>query len=266
MGAVRYNHFGGYRFWPVSLGFVILMLAGCATKQDVLRVDERVGQIRNDQLLLRGQVHQIDSLTRDGAVQDNQLRAEIRASLDELNQQLSQMQNQINDMQQMVYTMSQRAPGQTAPTIPIVSPLDSAKAGDSTAATTSVDCRTLWDDAFKDMYRGQYELAIAGFSDYLKYCPNGDLTDNSQYWIAEAYYELEQHDKAIAEYTRLLDQYPQSEKRPAAYFKLGRTYEKMADTTKALDNFLILKKDFPESVEYQQVKEKVEAWQKRKKR
>jgi len=249
----------------VSLICLALALGGCATKQDVLRVDETVRQMRNDQLLLRGQIVRIDSLFADGKEQDARMRADIRSSLDELNQQLARMQSQLNDMQQLVYSNSQRSPEFGSRQQPIVpeTPADSRSSGDTTAqSVSSVDCRNLWDNAFKDMYRAQYDLAISGFMDYLKFCPSTDLADNSQYWIAESYYEMNQHEQAIAEYQKLLSKYPDSEKRASAFFKLGRTYEKLADTAKALEYFLILKNEFPGSVEYDQVKDKIDEWQK----
>lgn len=256
----------GYRLGAISLLFLSMVFAGCATKQDVLRIDENVRQMRNDQLFLRAKLDRIDSLFADGGQQDNRLRAELRLSLDDLNQQLGQMQNQLNDMQQMVYRLTQRSSDspQTQSAIIPGTPADTAQPPDTgnAPATSSVDCRRLWDNAFKDMYRGQYDLAISGFSDYVKYCPGSDLTDNSQYWIAEAYYELQQHEQAIAEYNKLLSQYPDSEKRASAIFKLGRTYEKLADTTRALEYFLRLKDEFPGTVEYDQVKDKIDAWQK----
>ncbi len=248
----------------VSLAVLVMIFAGCATKQDVMRVDENVRQVRNDQMLLKRQIEHLDSLLTEGAEQDNQTRADIRSSIDDLNQQLTNMQNQLNDMQQLVYSFSQRTPETTPIQPPAAIPGDTAAPSDTTTAS-SVDCRRLWDNAFKDMYRAQYDLAISGFMDYLKYCPNTDLADNSQYWIAESYYEMNQHEQAIEEYKKLLDKYPDSEKRASAIFKLGRTYEKLGDTAKALEYFLILKNDYPGSVEYEQVKDKIDEWQKAKK-
>lgn len=254
------------RWWLTTCSLVVIALvsAGCATKQDVLQVGENVNQIRNDQRLLRARLDRIDSLLIGRTDLDSQIRAELRSSLDELNNQLSQLQFQLNDMQQVVYTLSQRVAEGDAGQQPVIgeTPPDSTAADSPEApATSSVDCRSLWDNAFKDMYRNQYDLAIAGFSDYLQFCPAGDLSDNSQYWIAEAYYEMKQHERAIEEYTKLLDGYPDSEKRAAAYFKIGRTYEKLGDTARALEYFLILKNDFPGSVEYDQIKDKIDQWQ-----
>ena len=252
------------------LVLLILFFAGCATKQDVVRVEENVKRVRSDQLLLKARLERIDSLLTTSSDQDNQLRVDIETSLSAINDQINQLQNQLGDMQQLVYKLSQRVtesggPSQPVTQEPLADTADSGQAAADTAALSStVDCRRLWDNAFQDMYRGQYELAVSGFSDYLNYCPKGDLSDNSQLWIAEAYYEMGQNEKAIQEYDKLLKDYPDSEKRATAYFKLGRTYEKMGDTAKALEYYLVLKNDFPGSVEFDQVKDKIDEWQKTK--
>ncbi len=252
------------------LVLLILLFAGCATKQDVMRVDENVNRVRNDQLLLKARLERIDSLLTTSSEQDDQLRVDIGTSLSTINDQVGQLQSQLSDMQQLVYTLSQRVtesggPAQPVTQEPVADSADTAQTTDTTALASTVDCRRLWDNAFQDMYRGQYELAISGFTDYLKYCPKGDLSDNSQLWIAEAYYEMGQNEKAIQEYDKLLKEYPDSEKRATAYFKLGRTYEKMGDTAKALEYYQVLKNDFPGSVEFDQVKDKINEWQKAKK-
>lgn len=267
----------GYRLGAISLFFIALLLSGCATKQDLLRVEDSVNQIRNDQKMLYTRMAHIDSILVQGSEQDKNQRVQVQTAVQDLTAQLAQLQNQLTDMQQLVFKLSQRSgPGNT-PTLtppvqtPIQPPLatDTTKAsGDSAAQANapSVDCRQILDQAFKDMRKGQYDLAISGFSDYLKFCPNGDLRDNSQYWIAEAYYETKKYDKAIAEYNLLLTQYPDTEKKATAYFKIGRSYEELNNRKKALEYFLKLKKEFPNSVEYGQAKEKIEKWQKESKR
>ena len=114
---------------------------------------------------------------------------------------LDQIRNQVNDLQQIVYRMEQRA-GQPAAVVqqPIPAVADDSTVAQADAAqgvASAVDCRRLWDNAFKDMRRGQYDLALSGFSDYLKFCPQDNLSDNCQYWIAVTYYEMKQYESAI---------------------------------------------------------------------
>lgn len=258
----------GYRLRAISLLVLGLLFAGCASKQDVLRIEDKINQVRNDQRLLNARVERLDSMVTSGLEQDNRLRAEMRAAIDEMIGQGTQIQARIDDLQQLVYRASGRS--QTSAAIP--APVDTTHRVDtdkvvptdiSTAGTApSVDCRNIWDNAYKDIRRGQYDLAISGFSDYLKFCPEGDFCDNSQYWIAEAYYQMQQYPKAIEEYDRLLKNYPESEQRPATYYKLGRSYEETGNKKKALDHFLVLKKDFPNTPEYEQAKERIATLQK----
>ncbi len=256
----------GYRHQAISLFFVVLMLvifSGCAMKQDVMRVEEKVNQIKNDQMLLRAKIDHIDSLTVASLEQNNNVRVEVRSTLGEVSTALEQIKIQMDDLQQVIFRLSQKAdqPQATLPPPVVISPDSSLEPGTTTTADVSgqpsVDCRKLWDNSFKDMYRGQHDLAIAGFYDYLKFCPDGHYADNCQYWIAEAYYEMKQFPRAMEEYQKLLDNYPESGKRATAFFKLGRCSEESGDNKKALEYFLILQNDYPGSVEHEQVRDKI---------
>ncbi|MEZ5358631.1 MAG: tetratricopeptide repeat protein [Candidatus Zixiibacteriota bacterium] len=264
------NH-KGYRLIPVSLLCVIMVVAGCATKQDVIRVEEKVNQVRIDQKLLKAQLDNIDSLYTSGAEANTALRADVRSAIDDLNLQLTQMQNQINDISQMLYAMMQQNKSGGTQIAPVKPPTDNTAGAQTKDTATAeelpagVDCYNLWDSAFKDIRRGQYDIAVSGFQDYLKYCPNGQLADNSQYWIAECYYEMEMHDQAITEYTKLLEKYPDTQKKAMAIFKIGRTYEKQNKNDEALKYYLMLRDKHPESLEYSQVKDKIAEWQAAKK-
>lgn len=259
----------GYRHQAVSLIFlaflIVLMalLSGCAMKQDVIRVEEKVNQIKNDQLLLKAKIDHLDSITVEGQVQNNNVRVEVRSTLGEVTTALEQLRSQMNDLQQVIFRLSQNSSQSSGSLPPIVISQDNTPAPEATSDTaqpgrSSVDCRQLWENAFKDMRRDQPDLAIAGFTDYLKFCADGHYADNSQYWIAEAYYEMKQYPKAIEEYQKLLDNYPNSSKLATAFFKLGRCHEESGDNKKALEYFLILQNDYPGSVEHDQVKDKIE--------
>ena len=241
----------------------LLIFSGCASKQDVIQVDEKVTQVRNDQRLLKAKIDAIDSVISNSAEQDDILRAEMRTSIKEMNEQVNRLMNQLEDLQQMIYNLNRTGGTSRSAVIPPpVTTTDSAEVAvvDSTiqSSATSVDCRNLWENAIKDMTRGQYELAVSGFSDYLSYCPDGDLSDNSQYWIAEASYEMKQFEKATEEYKKLIAEYPDSEKIPTAYFKLGLCAEETGDSQEALEYYRVLRDKYPSSLEYDLVKDKIE--------
>jgi tol-pal system protein YbgF len=47
------------------------------------------------------------------------------------------------------------------------------------------------------------------------------LLDNAQYWLAETDYVRQRFEKALAEFTVVVDKYPQSRKIPDALLKIG---------------------------------------------
>ncbi|NOZ95262.1 MAG: tetratricopeptide repeat protein [Acidobacteria bacterium] len=74
----------------------------------------------------------------------------------------------------------------------------------------------LYRSAYQDYMRGNYQLAIQGFQEYIKRYPKTDLTDNAQYWIGECYDALGQEDDALKAFSTVLDSYPTSDKGAAA--------------------------------------------------
>jgi tol-pal system protein YbgF len=131
-----------------------------------------------------------------------------------------------------------------------------------TSATASpiipgIDCQELYDESFINIRRGQYEEAITGFKDYLKYCGNKESADNARFWIGEAYYSMEKYREAIDEFEILLKDFPASEKQPGAYYKMARSYEELGQKNDARETFQKLVDEFPGTLEAEQAKEKL---------
>src|SRR5262249_25599028 len=47
--------------------------------------------------------------------------------------------------------------------------------------------RELYSQAYADYARGNYDLSIQEYKEYLRLYPSTDLSDNAQYWIGECY-------------------------------------------------------------------------------
>lgn len=51
--------------------------------------------------------------------------------------------------------------------------------------------------------------------------PESSLIDNAQYWLAETDYVRQRYEKALAEFSIVVDKYPKSRKIPDALLKIG---------------------------------------------
>lgn len=102
--------------------------------------------------------------------------------------------------------------------------------------------------AASDLLRmGRYEDAIAGFQGQLQTYPGGQLADNAQYWIGEAYYVTRQFDRALTEFQRVVSEYPQSPKAADALLKVGYIQYERRDFAAARQTLTNLKSTWPNS-------------------
>jgi tol-pal system protein YbgF len=82
----------------------------------------------------------------------------------------------------------------------------------------------LYQAAYRDYQRGNFDLAISGFRDFLAQSPNSDLADNAAYWIGESLFSQKKYQEAIAQFDTVVTQYPRSDKVPGALLKKGFSY------------------------------------------
>ncbi|MGE4222834.1 MAG: tol-pal system YbgF family protein [Vicinamibacterales bacterium] len=85
----------------------------------------------------------------------------------------------------------------------------------------------LYDMAWADYTAGSYDLAIEGFTSYVRSFPKSEFADNAQYYIGESYYQRGRWPEAVDAFTRLISTYPRSDVVGNAYYKRGQSYERM---------------------------------------
>jgi len=80
---------------------------------------------------------------------------------------------------------------------------------------------------------GNYQGAIAGFQEFLKNYPNGNLASSAQYWIGNAYFALRDFRASISAQQKLLSQYPNSQKVPDAMLNIASSQQELGDSASA---------------------------------
>ena len=101
--------------------------------------------------------------------------------------------------------------------------------------------RGTYQQAFDLLKQGQYDQAITAFQSFLTSYPNGNFTDNAQYWLGEANYVTRRFEVAGQEFRKVLEQHPDSSKSADAMLKLGYTYYELSNwesARKTLENVI----------------------------
>ena len=117
----------------------------------------------------------------------------------------------------------------------------------------------LYNAAYEDYLRSNFDLAIQGFREYAKRYPSTDLADNALYWVGESYYSKKQFKEAIDAFTELLNTYKTSDKAAAALLKKGLAYLEMGDRSQAVINLQYVLYEHPGSKEAELARARLQA-------
>ena len=105
----------------------------------------------------------------------------------------------------------------------------------------------LYDLAWADYTAGNYDLAVEGFSSYVRSFPRSEFADNAQYYIGESYYQRGKLAEAVDAFGRVISTYPKSDVAGQAYYKRGLCYERMNQPDRAREAYDYLVKNLGET-------------------
>ncbi|BDU23085.1 tol-pal system protein YbgF [Dyella sp. GSA-30] len=80
-----------------------------------------------------------------------------------------------------------------------------------------------YDAAFGAIRGGDYVKASRGFREFLQQYPDSNLAPNAYYWLGESYYATSNYPVALEAFQRLVSRYPQSDKAPDGLLKVAYT-------------------------------------------
>jgi tol-pal system protein YbgF len=180
-------------------------------------------------------------VTRNGTDKHQQDEA-VMASFRDLHDRVAELAETLDALKASGFT----------PLPPAATDATGAATADGTAAPTAPTApapapRELYSQAYADYARGNYDLAVQGFTEYLKNYPDTDFTDNAQYWIGECLYGKKQYEDAIEAWNVLLRDYASSDKIPDARVKKGMALERLGRRSQALVEYRYVVDRYPSS-------------------
>ena len=128
--------------------------------------------------------------------------------------------------------------------------------GDRDLSDPPEDGQRLYDSAYQDLMSDNYQLALMSFRGFRERYPRSQLSDNAQYWIGEVYYEQKQFGVAVEEFRKVVEEYPDQDKVPAAYYKMALCFRALRDAATARRYLDLLIERYPSSREAQLAKER----------
>jgi tol-pal system protein YbgF len=223
-----------------------------SSKDEVQNVNVRIAEqtetlLRSNATLVT-KVNEIEERmqTTQGAVE------QVTHRLDQIAQQGTRTQRDVEDLRTRLTTL------QNAPPPPGAGAND-GRGGEATGELTvpatapdpgpSLDPMQTYQAAYRDYQKGNYDLAIEGFQDFLTTNANADLADNAAYWIAESLFSQKKYREAIGQFDAVVNRYPKSDKVPGALLKKGYAYISVGEKAQGVVQLQYVLHEHPKSQE-----------------
>ncbi len=192
----------------------------------IIQISDNISAIRRAQSA-------ISTNTTDTATQVSSVRERITASdqrMERLSEQFAQLKKLIEDIPKMP-TFAQITPG---------------------------NAEQLFAAAYSDYSRGNYELALSEFRQYVETYPGSELADNAQYWIGEIHLAQGKAPEAAAEFEKVKSVNPAGDKVSLALYKRGLILLESGNKEAAVAQLLDVLNDYSGSSEAALARQKLE--------
>ena len=266
------------RLTATVLSLPLLALAACTSSEDmtllhreITDVQQQVEQL-SQSMPAKQDLTSLDSRMQEVAAQTSRSNADLAMRVEQLQEQIEALQASLERTTRQLETISQElararssaATGQYLPPVtaagapaegaggaaagpasPAGATAGATAAGAAAGSTEGSSPEELYRAAYEDYMRGNYELAADGFAEYRRRWPSTELSDNALYWIGECLDAEDKTEEALAIFTQVLEEYPASDKAPAAQLKKGLLYLKLGDKGQGALNLQYVVYEYP---------------------
>ena len=234
------------------LFFSILALSACASKQDLLVVEDNLKKLKTDSETIKSQsavsysdVQQVrDEVSRlQGSI--SEISHNNRQTFGRLGMEDSLLVHKVDELELRLQKIEQYIALLREQGLSSAAPLQQ-NAGEGVKPVASTD-EALLAEGMERLSKKSYSAARESFSLLLQSTPTSALADQAQFYIAESYFGEKWYEKAILEYQVVIAKHSKSSKRPAALYKQALSFELIGDTANAKARFRDLVNVYPAS-------------------
>jgi tol-pal system protein YbgF len=274
-----------------------LLLSGCVSQSELTSLDTRLNELelRNAEAKKNSQMLKSGLDNREDEEQAMRLQAaSLRAKMDALNEELRTLTGRIEEIeyrltrqtqldaesvnvkedkidrlskiatsnddriyrieQYLNFEPSKQMPPAEKPAEKSTAKIAPAPAGQSKQELPEDEIYRMAKQAFD---QGDSDTARKKFQELIQRFPKSERADNAQFWIGEIYYREKWYEKAILEYQKVIEKYPNGNKVPASLLKQGFAFSNLGDKSNSRLILEELIKKYPKSNEAKIAKDKV---------
>src|SRR6476659_5319612 len=247
---------------------VAFAAAGCVSSQDIQGLQTQLTDIQKQMLQLQKQAGEAPSkqeVTNLHSSVGQQMQgllkteADMQVKLQDLSSQIEALQAKLEDTNYRLSQLSLQIAATNQELKSFHPPVAAVPAPDGSATAPppqqppagggGADPKALYDAAYNDFLKSNYDLSMREFQEYLANFPNTDLSDNATYWIGEGYYRQKRFRQAIEQYDAVLSKFPRSDKTASALLKKGYAHLELGERSQGIVQLQHVLRQYPTSDE-----------------
>jgi tol-pal system protein YbgF len=220
-----------------------------ALRLQTATIRQQIAALHEDIRILTGRIEELEfSLSRQKQQEAKKTGSE-QASLDQLAAAAKKNDDRIDRIEQYLNFETSK---------PAAAP-EKAKA--QIVPITKVPKKLSEDEIYRQAKQafdqGDSDVARKKFGELIERYPKSERADNAQFWIGEIYYREKWYEKAILEYQKVIENYPNGNKVPASLLKQGFAFFNLGDKANARLILQELIKKYPKTNEAKIAKDKL---------
>ncbi len=234
-----------------------LTAAGCILPDEMKQLEQDVSQMRRELDDVRQD--QADAISELGRIEEQVAErlddpesvsredfADLAVQVQQIERDLSNVDQRVSDLNGRLADVAEDASqareyARTTPAEPGIEgdagnrtdPMAIA-GGEMDYPEAQPDPQALYNAAYADYSKGNYELAISGFQEYQEKFSDKPNADNALYWVAECRFSQGDFGGAIRGFDDMLSRYPDSDKAASANLKKALAYLEQNDIQRAI--------------------------------
>lgn len=267
-----------YPLFPIIL---LLASAACAPQAEIVKMNTDVTEARDDAKTAKARVlemqKRLDVLEANakGTGDIQKVIADYGAKTDQLATDIQLLQGKLEENNFRIAELSQKLDDKTFKIAELSGKIDALEAKvkllsagtgtgqpgavekDKQSAPAMSEPSEAYRQAKTDYDKGNFDLALAGFQNYVSQFPETTLADKAQYWVGECYYAKKEFGKAVEAFSKVIKSYPKSDKAAGAKLKIGLSYLNEKNTAKAKEYLNKVIKEHPDTNEAEIAKDRL---------
>jgi TolA-binding protein len=290
-----------------AAGAIAGLLTACAATEPPPLLPDEVARVRADlsrieqsiqrsQAEIKADLQRADRQSAQTLSGLQQSVAQLGSRLDDLGRDAAQIQGRLDDLRRRVDALALQfdvggpppgspgsgrsgtppaatppagAPSSPSPSSSTPSPSGTAAAPPATGAGRQA--ADLYQTAYIDYTRGNYNLAVAAFREFIRLYPDNELAEKAQYWVGESHFSLgrdllsrgdraratQEFERAVQEFRKVLINYPRGDRVPTAVYKEALALLEVQQPQLAEARLQFLVDQFPYTEEAAKAKEEL---------